>query len=89
MKQYVGAGFTAFGLVANRADDSFGFGTALSWLNQKSFARETELMYQIYYQASIINGIYIEPALSYIPTPGASPNLSAAWAGTLRAIVLF
>ena len=89
MKQFVGAGLTAFGLVANRADDSMGIGTALSWLNQSSFTRQTELMYQIYYQAKVINAIYLEPALSYIPTPGASPNLSAAWAGTLRAIVLF
>ena len=89
MKQFVGAGLTAFGMVANRADDSMGIGTALSWLNQKSFERPTELMYQIYYQAQVIKAVYIEPALSYIPTPGASPNLSPAWAGTLRAIVLF
>ena len=88
MKQFVGAGLTAFGLVANRADDSMGIGTALSWLNQKSFERPTELMYQIYYQAKVLKAVYIEPALSYIPTPGASPSLSPAWAGTLRAIVL-
>lgn len=89
MKQFVGAGLTAFGLIANRAEDSIGVGTAVSWLNHKSFVRENELMYQAYYQANIIKNIYLEPALTYIPTPGASPNLSAAWTGTLRAIVLF
>lgn len=89
MKQYIGAGLTAFGLVDNRSNDSIGAGVALSWLNQKTFERPTELMYQIYYQAQIINAIYIVPALSYIPTPGASPTLAPAWAGTLRAIVLF
>jgi porin len=89
MKQFIGAGLTAFDLVPNRPDDSFGVGTAVSWLNQKSFARQSELMYQVYYQAKVIQNIYLEPALSYIPNPGASPSLSAAWAGTLRAIVLF
>ncbi len=89
MKQYIGAGLTAFGLIDNRANDSFGAGVAFSSLNQKSFQRPNELMYQVYYQAQIIDAIYIEPALSYIPNPGASIGLSPAWAGTLRAIVLF
>ena len=89
MTQYVGAGLTAFGLVGNRIDDSMGLGFAFSWLNQEIFSRRTELMWQAYYQAQLINGIYLEPALSYIPTPGAQVNLDAAWAGTLRVIILF
>jgi porin len=32
-RQYFGAGLTAFGLVPGRADDSFGFGLAQTWLN--------------------------------------------------------
>jgi porin len=89
MQKYIGTGLTGFGLVPHRPDDSMGIGAAFSWLNQHSFTRSTELMFQAYYQAKIINGIYLEPALSYIPTPGASANLPAAWAGTIRTIVLF
>lgn len=89
MKQYIGGGFTAFGLVPNRPDDSIGVGTAISWLNQNIFARRSETMYQIYYQAKAMKYIYLEPVLSYIPNPGSNPTLNAAWAGTLRAIVLF
>lgn len=89
MSKYVGAGFTAFGLIPNRASDSMGIGTAFSWLNQRIFHRRTEWMLQAYYQAPLAKDIYIEPVLSYIPTPAARPNLNAAWAGTLRMIVLF
>lgn len=46
-------------------------------------------MYQIYYQAKLFTGIYLEPVLSYIPTPGQNENFHSVLAGTLRAIVLF
>lgn len=88
MNKSIGAGLTAFGLIANRAADSFGFGFSLAWLNQYSTDRSSELMYQFYYQAQIIPNIYLEPALSYIPTPGQSATLPAAFAGTVRAIIL-
>jgi len=87
VSQYVGAGLTAFGLVPKRHDDSFGVGASVGWLNDNIFSRATEVMYQGYYQAKITNGLYLEPAVTYLPTPGASQ--SAAWAGTLRAILLF
>jgi porin len=89
VKKFVGAGLTAFGLLFHRPADSMGVGVALSWLNQNTFTRPTELMYQAYYQAKVIDGIYLEPVISYIPTPGASSTLSPAWAGTMRVIVLF
>jgi len=89
MKKSVGAGLTAFGLIANRDDDSIGIGASLAWLNQRRTQVSTELMYQIYYQAKLLTNIYLEPALSYIPTPGQNPGLNHAFAGTLRAIVLF
>lgn len=89
MTKYIGAGLTAFGLVPSRFEDSFGVGGSLAWLNRRIFSRKTELMFQAYYQAKIINAIYLEPALSYIPTPAAEPRLNAAFAGTLRMIVLF
>lgn len=87
--QFAGAGFTIFGLFPNRVDDSMGVGTALAWLNQHSFSRRTESIYQAYYQAECMKGIYLEPVLSYIPTPGALPHLNASWAGTVRLIIQF
>ncbi|HLB58352.1 MAG TPA: carbohydrate porin, partial [Gammaproteobacteria bacterium] len=89
MTKFLGGGLTAFGLTPNRPDDSMGVGLAFSWLNQNSFSQRTELLCQAYYQAKIATGLYLEPVLSYIPTPGALPNLDPSWAGTLRAIVLF
>ncbi|KTD68246.1 Carbohydrate-selective porin, OprB family [Legionella steelei] len=88
MNKSIGAGLTAFGLIPNRETDSLGFGFSLAWLNHHSTDRPTELMYQIYYQAQIISNIYLEPALSYIPTPGQSSSLPPAFAGTIRAIIL-
>lgn len=89
MKRSLGAGLTAFGLIANRHNDSIGAGVSLAWLNARSTPRTTELMYQIYYQAKLLTDIYLEPALSYIPTPGQNENLRSAFAGTIRAIALF
>lgn len=89
MKQSIGAGLTAFGLVNNRENDSMGAGFSLAWLNRRVFQRSTELMYQVYYQAKLLTDIYLEPALSYIPTPGQNINFNPVFAGTIRAIVLF
>ena len=88
-KKYVGMGLTGFGLISTRQHDSLGAGVALSWLNQQRFSRATELMYQAYYQAKLMQGIYLEPVISYVPTPGESNNLNSVWAGTLRLILLF
>ncbi|STX43369.1 Carbohydrate-selective porin [Legionella donaldsonii] len=89
MKQSVGAGLTAFGLVANRSSDSMGAGFSLAWLNQRTTNRKKEVMFQWYYQAKLITNVYLEPAISYIPNPGQSKRLNSATAGTLRAIILF
>ncbi len=88
MKQSIGAGLTLFGLIAHREGDSLGAGFSLAWLNHRITDRSSELMYQIYYQAKIVNNVYLEPVLSYIPTPGENVNLPPAFAGTIRAIVL-
>ena len=87
--EYFGTGVTEFGLVPNRAKDSAGVGLAWSSLNQNIFKRDSELMLQAYYQAHITHGVFFEPAISYIPTPGANPKFDAAWGLTLRAICLF
>lgn len=89
MKQSLGAGLTAFGLMPHRPQDSFGTGWSLAWLNQRITNRKTEFMLQVYYQASLLSFLYLEPAISYIPTPGQSEQLKPVTAGTLRAIVLF
>lgn len=89
VNRYVGGGVAAFGLTPGRPSDSVGVGIAMSWLNPKLFQQSTELMIQAYYQAQITHSIFIQPTLSYIPNPGASPGLAAAWAGTLRLTMLF
>ncbi len=87
--QYVGAGLTAFGLIPRRKQDSFGAGMAWSWLNPREFSRPSELMFQTYYQAHIWAATFIEPVISYIPTPGGGRDLNPAWAATLQLTVLF
>ena len=89
MNKYVGAGFTAFGLMPHRQNDSMGLGMALSWLNQQTFTQNTELMLQAYYQAQIMKDIFAEPAISYIPHPAGGVNIDPTWAGTFRAVLLF
>lgn len=89
VNQYFGVGFTGFGLVPRRPDDSLGFGLAWSWLNPEIFHRPSELMFQAYYQAHLVGGTFVQPGLSYIPTPGAAADLGGAWAVTFRVMVLF
>jgi len=86
---YFGAGLTEFGLIPHRGKDSAGVGVAWSSLNQNIFKRDSEFMFQAYYQAHITHGAFFEPAISYIPNPGANPSLDAALALTLRVICLF
>jgi porin len=45
VKEYFGLGFTGFGLVPDRPDDSVGIGMAWSWLNPNLFVRSNELMF--------------------------------------------
>jgi len=89
MQSSFGGGLTAFGFVPGRSKDSFGVGFSTAWLNPRLFERESELMFQTYYQANVVNGVFLQPTLSFIPTPGASVGLGAAWAFTLRTTILF
>jgi porin len=89
VNEYVGLGFTGFGLVPHRPGDSIGVGLAWSWLNPNLFDRSSELMFQGYYQARLFAGTFFQPAVSYIPTPGASSKLGSAWALTFRFTFLF
>jgi len=87
--QYYGAGLTAFSPFGDRPSDSLGVGIALSRLNQNLFQQQSELMFQAYYQALVIDSIYLQPTVTYIPTPGLSPTLPGALTTTLRLTVLF
>jgi len=89
IRQYYGAGMTAFGLLGSRERDSMGFGVGVSRLNPNLFARQTEVMFQAYYQAHLFAATFLQPTVTYIPTPGAAPDLPGALATTLRLTVLF
>ncbi|HEY8901656.1 MAG TPA: carbohydrate porin [Chthoniobacterales bacterium] len=88
-QRYFGGGITAFGLVPGRSQDSAGLGVAWSRLNPREFSRESELMFQGYYQAHLVAATYLQPVVSYIPTPGLGAELGGAWAATMRLTVLF
>jgi porin len=46
-------------------------------------------MFQTYYQFNVTDGVFFQPALTYIPTPGANPNDSNSLALTFRLTMLF
>ncbi len=89
MTQSVGGGLTGFGLVPSRPRDSAGVGASLAWLNPNIFDRSSELMFQCYYQFHITDGVFFQPALTYIPTPGASPRVNDSLAISFRLTTLF
>jgi porin len=78
--KYAGLGFTSFGLVPLRPSDSFGVGSAWSWLNRApgSGTRSNEFILQTYYQVHVIGPIYVQPTFSFMPNPGRSTTLPAA-----------
>lgn len=87
--QYYGMGLTGFGLIPHRPDDSVGAGMSWAWLNPNLFDRSSELMFQAYYQAHLFGGMFFQPTVSYIPTPGAEASLGGVWALTFRVTMLF
>ncbi len=103
-RQYTGGGFTAFGLVPGRPDDTFGVGVAWTWLNQGGDAGHlffpdappgplrlspSQLMIQTYYQMMLVKGMFFQAALTEIPNPGQNEAIPNALAVTLRIICLF
>ena len=66
-----------------------GMGVSLTKLNPNLFERQYELMFQVYYQAHLFATTFLQPTVTYIPTPGGSPTLPGALATTLRLTVLF
>lgn len=102
-RQYLGGGLTAFGLVPGRPADTFGAGLAWTWLTRGTaagnvFYRDvdhplqvapSQLMLQQYYQMFIRDGVFAQTALTEIPNPGQNATIPAAFAISMRMIVLF
>jgi len=61
----------------------------ISRLNPTLFDRSAEVMLQAYYQAHLFDATFLQPTVSYIPTPGVSSATPGALALTLRLTVLF
>ena len=66
-----------------------GIGVGLSRLNPNIFERQSELMFQAYYQAHLFATIFLQPTVTLHSDAGASPNLPGALTTTLRLTVLF
>jgi len=62
---------------------------AWSWLNKNLGFRSDETLIQFYYQAQIVGNLYLQPAFTYAPNPGASPDLRPAAVVTVQTTVLF
>ena len=88
-QKYFGFGLTGFHLIPSRPADSIGGGLAWSWLNRNRGFRSNETLIQFYYQAQIVNNLYLQPVFTYVPNPGASPDLQPAAVVTLQTTVLF
>jgi porin len=51
--------------------------------------RSDETLIQVYYQAQIVDSLYLQPVFTYVPNPGANPNLKPAAIVTVQTTVLF
>jgi porin len=88
-RKYFGVGLTGFHLIRGRPADAIGGGLAWSWLNQDRGFRNDETLIQFYYQAQIVDNLYLQPVFTYVPNPGASPALKPAAIVTVQTTVLF
>ncbi|HEY2250968.1 MAG TPA: carbohydrate porin, partial [Planctomycetaceae bacterium] len=87
--RYVGGGLTGFGLIPGRTADTVGLGVAWSWLNQSFGFRSDETLLSVYYQAKVLDNVFVQPVLTYVPNPGATPSHKSVTAATVQAVVLF
>ena len=89
VSKYAGGGFTGFGLMPKRPKDSVGTGVGVSRLNENLGFRQSEAMLQAYYQMHVVDDIYFQPTVTYVPNPGQNRSLSAATAITMRVTFLY
>jgi porin len=88
-RRYFGIGATSFGLIPDRPSDTIGLGLAWSWLNQAFGFRGSETLLAAYYQAKVVDYVFLQPVLTYVPNPGASPGRRPVTAVTVQTTVLF
>ena len=88
-REFWGAGLTDFGLVPGRPADTIGAGLAWSWLNKAYGFRSEEAILAAYYQVKVVDGIFVEPVLTYVPNPGATPRHTPVTAVTVQTTILF
>lgn len=85
----VGGGITAFSLIAGRPLDSMGMGVAWTRLNDHLFARPSETLLQAYYQAHLFAAVFLQPTVTFIPSPASTPTVPSTLTTTVRLTVLF
>jgi porin len=87
--RYFGIGATGFGLIPGRPADTIGIGLAWSRLNRAYGFRDTEAILAVYYQAKLVDDIFAQPVLTYVPNPGATPRHKPVTAVTVQTTILF
>jgi porin len=87
--RYLGFGATGFGLIPGRPADTIGAGLAWSWLNQNLGFNNDETILAAYYQAKVIDNVFLQPVMTYVPNPGATPGHRPVVALTVQTTILF
>ena len=87
--RYLGFGATGFGLIPGRPADTIGAGLAWSWLNQNLGFNNDETILAAYYQAKVLDNLFLEPVVTYVPNPGATPGHRPVTALTVQTTILF
>jgi porin len=87
--RYVGFGATGFGLIPGRPADTVGAGIAWSWLNQNLGFNNDETILAAYYQAKVLDSLFLQPVITYVPNPGATPGHAPVVAVTIQTTILF
>jgi len=86
---YAGAGLTGFGLIPGRPADTIGAGVAWSRLNRNYGFRASETILAAYYQAKVVDDLFLQPVITFIPNPGARPGHGPVTALTVQTTILF
>ena len=89
--RYFGFGLTYMGPLPGRDNDSVGWGLAYGKMNDDPALDlgADEVLLSWYYQWMVGPNCFLQPNISYIPNPAASPDIPSASPVTLRAIMLF
>jgi len=93
MTASIGGGLTMFAPMTSRPRDSYGLGFSWAKMNNQSFLAETfnpsEFMLQAYGQIHAWGNIYLQPAITFLPTVGLKSATGNSTSVMLQALVLF